>query len=108
MAGRVLALASLDQITAYPISLLYNLWRIANPRITSVDIPYCELFVQSTGVHISKVLLQQYTQVNNLKRAPAAMTRQILSTVAKKSNSTEHFVNLNADYSVKSWIPLAN
>ena len=32
--------------------------------------------------------------------APAAMARQILSTEAKNVNSTEHFVNLNADYSV--------
>ncbi len=29
--------------------------------------------------------------------APAAMARQILSTVAKNGNSTEHFVHLNAD-----------
>ncbi len=31
-------------------------------------------------------------------RAPAAMARQYLSTVAKNLNSTEHFVNLNPDY----------
>ena len=33
---------------------------------------------------------------NNL-RAPAAMARRNLSTVAKNVNSTEHFVNLNTD-----------
>ncbi len=32
-----------------------------------------------------------------ITRAPAAIARQILSTVAKTLNSTEHFVNLNAD-----------
>ena len=48
-------------------------------------------FVITFGVfllNVTKVIL----------RAPAAITRQIISTVAKKSNSTEHFVNLNADY----------
>ncbi len=38
------------------------------------------------------------TRINYVIRAPAAIARQILSTVAKNSNSTEHFVNLNADY----------
>ena len=37
-------------------------------------------------------------------RAPAAIARHVLSTVAKYVNSPEHFVNLNAD-SLRSWGP---
>ncbi len=47
--------------------------------------------------------IRLYFQVNLKKLiwplwAPAAMVRQILNIVAKNENSTEHFVNLHADY----------
>ncbi len=53
-----------------------------------------------TSVHIvppvTKFGKLQHTAISKIMiRVPAAMARQILSTVAKNLNSTEHFVNLN-------------
>ncbi len=69
------------------------------------ELPVWSIIGQLVGTWVYHLL---NLLVWNHLRLPAAIVRQILSTVAKNSNSTEHFVNLNADYLIHSvnWIRL--
>ena len=78
-------------VSTVPMQNYGFLWaQLANPSDCNQEFPYCPKIPQ----YVSTLFPNTESYV---MRAPTAMARQILTTVAKNLNSTEHIVNLNTE-----------